>query len=289
MDVQHYRKVNVDPHSHLMTCGELQRLGANRIVDTTREKLGPGGILSITNTRDNRYERFVDNLKLGENYFWVNYENLLYFPEKDIWIVKAQEVNTLAGEILVVGMDYGEHIKEDRTFKYALHMAKYDGIERTITIIPHPFWRDGAIKEFDELMKEFPNEKLEELVDGFEVFDANGIFSVPYLIERNANFKADLYYDRKIRPRGLKIGAVKGSDNHSLRGVGKGYITVTMPVHPEGDEVIPILRNEIKEGGKLEGKMTDNWAGAFRHALAAFGWYGPGRAKRWIKEKIKAA
>jgi hypothetical protein len=279
-----YRKVNADVHSHLKTDGELYKLGINNIVDTARKRLGPGGILGITNCYDDRYEKFVNHLGKGKNYSWEDYGNTIYFPQRDIWIVKGQEVNTLEGEFLVLGLKYGEHMKDDKSFEYVVYDAKER--EDTISVVVHPFWKDGTGKTFDKLLKEKSRSELERLIDGYEVFDANGCFYVPVLIERNANGKAMIYYEKNIELRCLDIGAIISSDNHSLRGVGKGYTTLSMPELIDGSEFIPILRNSMK-GTRFEGKMTENWAGALRHAVAGYGWYGPLRIKLWWEERKK--
>jgi len=278
------KRVYADLHTHLRTGCIPKDWDFDKVIDAAYKRLGPGGILGLCNCKDNRYERFA-NLRTGsKGYARIDCGFAVYVPQKDIWIIKGQEVNTSEGEVLVLGLKAGNHIKEGLSLIETLYDAKFRS-DDTISIIVHPFWKDGAGKGFDKLLNAVPKAELEKLVDGFEVFDANASFYVPFLIEKNANEKAITYYNRKIITAGLDIGAVMSSDNHSLRGIGKGYTTLWMFESFEGYDFITSLRDAIKMHKNLEGNMTDDWAGALRHAVASYGYYGPARVKNWLKER----
>ena len=134
--------VKADLHNHLRTRSDMHGL-FNPAIDKTKKRLGAGGILGVVNFDDRRYEDFVsqkggyEREKIGRN--------AIYVPEKDILVVKGQEVPTQDGHILVIGLNYGVNLERKRSLKDTIANALD---ENGIIILDHPFYYEGAIDYF---------------------------------------------------------------------------------------------------------------------------------------------
>ena len=90
---------------------DLEIKGYDHVADIARRNLGKGGIVAIPNARpdDTRFEEFID---IGNPFlFDYCYKSVFHDPFKDLYFVKAQEINTYLDDIpltlMVYGLPYG--------------------------------------------------------------------------------------------------------------------------------------------------------------------------------------
>jgi len=255
------RKVNADLHNHLKTDSDMSTLSFNEVIDTARERLGEGGILGITNFNDERYEQFLEL----EGYERIDLGSGFYVPEKDILVVKGQEVPTKQGHLLVLGVPAGEHIKPYRDIEEIIEDA-YDA--GGITIPDHPFHLQGLGSYFEQ------KPEFCDCIDAVEVHNSEAELWIPGLMPRNANGKARKFYE-SVRDDSPKLGTVLSSDGHSLDEIGRSYTTLDMPSYDEietGDGLVECLRLAIRSHRDYEGRMGSSRMAAFQHTTILV-WY----------------
>ena len=86
-------RIKADLHNHLRTSSNLQDEDFNQSIDLAHRRLGSGGVFGMINFSDTRYEKFSE---LGgyQRVYVGPQKNAIYVPEKDILVVKGQEVPT---------------------------------------------------------------------------------------------------------------------------------------------------------------------------------------------------
>lgn len=102
-------KIKADLHNHLRTSSIFENSDFNNSIDTASKKLGGGACFGLINMHDRRYEKFAD-LKGYEREWIGDNKNGIYIPEKDVLVVRGQEVTTKQGHLLV-GLGYDVHLK----------------------------------------------------------------------------------------------------------------------------------------------------------------------------------
>ena len=213
-------------HEHLKTSSNLQQKDFNKAIDIAAARLGEYGIFAITNFEDKRYEHFTflqgyDRYFIGENH------NAIYVPDKKILVIKAQEVPTEQGHLLVLGLGHGNHIKSNQTLE--------DTIKQTIDfnairIADHPFFKAGL----GPYLQSHP--ELIGLFDAIETHNGEAIYG---------NKKAKKFYN-SLKQDDYKLGALSSSDGHSFHELGKSWTEIDFPDIDNSKEFIPTLRNSIK-------------------------------------------
>ena len=216
------KEIKTDLHNHLASFSYKGNF--NKVVDITKKKLGKGGILGITNYNDFRYENFM---RLRKGYKIQNIGNAFYIPEKEILVVKGQEVLTKQGHVLVLGLKEDFNLQNKRTLEDSLKQAKDNN---GITIAVHPFfiWGIG-----NYLRK---NSKLLKYFDGFEVHDGEAFYG---------NKNAEIFYN--LIKDDYDIGALSFSDGHSLYEIGSSYTLLEQPDFRNSERLIESLRKSIKQ------------------------------------------
>lgn len=209
------RTVKADLHNHLRTTSYFREGDFNRAVDIGQKRLGEGGIFGVVNFSDTRYEKFSE-LKGYERVFVGEEENGVYVPERDILIVKGQEVPTRSGHLLVMGLPKNKHIKERRTLVDTISEARD---KRGIVIADHPFYRDGIGHTL------LASPELIEGIDAIESFNGEAALWIPKLTPGRANRKAEKFSDY-VRgytfSRAMKrLGRLTSSDGHSFLELGR--------------------------------------------------------------------
>ena len=130
-------KVKADLHNHIRTRSPLKEEFFNKTINKARRRLGPGGVWALINFSDSRYETFAGL----RGYNRINLRSGIYVPEKDILVVKGQEVPTKQGHLLVLGLEKDKHLKDGRILEDTIKEAKdHNGI----LIVDHPFYFESV-------------------------------------------------------------------------------------------------------------------------------------------------
>jgi hypothetical protein len=250
--------VKADLHNHLRTSSRCLEADFNRAVDKASKRLGNNGILGVINFTDKRYEHFVDlngyeREDVGEN------KNGVYVPQKKILVVKGQEVPTKQGHLLVLGLGYDRHIKENKSLENTLKEVRD---KRAIAVADHPFYLSGI----GHYLKRNP--KIIEEIDAIEIHNGEASFGFSFgPLPNNANELAQEFY-REIKSEFPCLGALSSSDGHSIYEIGKNWTEIDMPDIANKGNFTNSLRNSIRNTDlKTEKKTRPLILGAIDHAL----------------------
>ena len=255
-----YRDIRADLHNHFSTRSLV--LDFDRVVERISRTLGPGGICGFVNFEDQRYEAFSKHAS-GDRI--ENLGNALYVLDKDLLIVKGQEVPTQQGHLLVLGLEEGTHLKSGEDLEETIGEAE---INNGVIIADHPFYYQGV----GEFLTTQGHDIFQRL-DGFEVHNGEAAFSLPFgPLPRDANELARIAYDKFRWGSGAKVGAISSSDGHSFKEVGSSYTMLKMPSYAgfaTSEDVSHYLREAVRGAVDIY-KKNSKWS-AFKHALALAG------------------
>jgi len=202
------KTIKVDLHNHFTTKSKV--LDVNRVADRVREALGEGGICSLVNYDDRRFEAFAERTEPYGN----RLGNAVYFPDRKVTIIKGEEVPTLQGDLLVLGLEEGRHLTPRKELSWSLcESSDNDGI----IIIPHPYFHSKVGPTLEK--------NPENLKSIHAIETRNGNASI------RANDMADhLWYNTtavgKFGKYSGRVGWLCNSDGHSFREVGSSYTKV---------------------------------------------------------------
>ena len=210
----------VDLHTHWRTSSCFKPDDLNRGIKRARKMLGKGSVVGLVNFDDQRYEEVTSQRGCEREDFGVG----VYFPEREIYIFKGQEVPTDKGHLLVFGLEKGTHIKNYRPLEDTLKEAKDVG---SIIGIDHCFYRDGIGHYLKSLSKEERIEFLQD-IDFIEVHTSESVLWVPGSAWR-ANKQAARFYEEELKPIAPDLGAIASSDGHSFREIGNSYTLLDLP------------------------------------------------------------
>lgn len=258
------RKVNADLHNHLKTGSDMSTIDFNQVIDLARERLGPGGILGIVNFSDNRYEQFSNK----EGYKRVDFDCGFYVPEKDILVIKGEEVATKQGHLLVLGLRKNRQLHHGKDLEETINEATN---ENGVVVADHPFTYSGIGEQLRKVsniegVKSYPG--LLERLDAIEVHNGEAAL-LPF-----ANKRAQEFF-RRIGHFYQRPGALISSDGHSLREIGSSYTTLNMPDYNEitsSDLLTDNLRKAIQGHKEYTGKMTNTRLMALAHLFSLIGY-----------------
>lgn len=248
-------RVRADFHNHLRMSSRFARGDFNRAINTASRKLGHGAVLGVVNFSDWRYEHLIDlggyeRQNLGDN------RNGVYVPEKDVYVVKGQEVPTKEGHLLVFGTGARYHLKEGRSFEETIKEARdQDGI----IVVDHPFHIHGLGSYLEQ------NPRLLEQVDAVEIHNGEASFGLPFgPIPLGANKKAQDFYAR-IESDFPNLGAIASSDGHSMYEIGSSWTEIQ---RPQFNGFVNSLRESIiKTNLSTPTRMNNSIIGAIDHIL----------------------
>jgi len=247
--------VKADLHNHLRTSSRYFGGDFDRVADTTSRKLGTGAVLGVVNFSDWRYEHLTDlrgyeRQNLGDN------KNGVYIPEKDIYIIKGQEVPTREGHLLVFGTGARTHLKKGRELEDTIKEARD---QNGIIVVDHPFHVAGLGKYLEK------NPMLLKQVDAIEIHNGEASFGFPFgPIPSGANKKAQEFYAR-IKSDFPDLGAISSSDGHSMYELGSSWTEVE---RPDKDDFINSLRDSIRKTNlSTQRKVKGSVFGAIDHIV----------------------
>lgn len=226
--------VKADLHNHLRTSGRYYEGDFNRVVEHASRKLGAGAVLGVINFLDWRYEHLINSKgyerqNLGEN------KNGIYVPEKDIYLIRGQEIPTKEGHLLVLGTGEGSYLKKERKIEDTIKEAKD---QNAIIVVEHPFYLAGLGSYLEK------NLELLEQVDAIEIYNSTAAFGLPFSpFPFRANKKAQEFY-AKIKQDFPHLGAISSSDGHSFYEVGSSWTEIKKP---SNKDFVSALRDSIRE------------------------------------------
>lgn len=229
-------KIRADLHNHLRTSSRCYDSDFNRAVDIAVERLGKGGIFGVVNFADKRYENFI-GLKGYERVYVGEKNNGIYVPQKNILVIKGQEVPTKEGHILVAGLGKDVHLRENRTLQDTLKEAKDNN---GVIIVDHPFHSHGLGNYLES------NLSTLESIDAIEVYNGEAAFGIPKTpFPYRANKKAQEFYDR-IKQDFPHLGVLSSSDGHSIYELGRSWTEIDSLDLQNKTNFVNSLRSSIR-------------------------------------------
>ena len=221
--------IRADLHNHLKSGSYMSTGIFNKAIDRARNRLGKYGIMGLVNFSDHRYEDFSE-LK---GYEREDKGNAIYIPEKEILVVKGQEIPTKQGHLLVLGLEKGKYLQENRTVEDTIKEAKDNN---GIIIADHPFYIAGIGIYLSR------NTHLIGDIDALEVFNGEAVW-IPGLTPRNSNKKAEEFYTRCLECN-PKIAGISSSDGHSLYEIGNCSTNIRcLPEYKEINDSEDLIKN----------------------------------------------
>ena len=176
------RRVNVDLHNHLRTSSDMSKLNFNRVVNTASKRLGKGGILGVVNMEDERYEDFTQL----DGYGRTDFNGAIYVPERNVLVIKGQEIPTKEGfHVLGIGLPSEVHVESGQPIRATLEKIKE---LKGVSGIDHPFGHCGAgqyILENKDILED-------GLVDFWESHNGEASLWIPGVSKMFAIFPANL-------------------------------------------------------------------------------------------------
>lgn len=243
--------IKADLHNHLRTSSRPTNL--NEVVNATYKKLGKGGVLGVTNFSDFRYENLINSPGYLRQYVGDE-KNGIYIPEKDIYIIKGQEIPTKEGHLLVLGTGEGNHLKEGRTLEDTIKEAKD---QNGIIVAVHPFY----VSNIGNYLKNNP--ELVGEIDAIEIHNGKASFGFPVgPLPLNANKKAEGFY-KEIKQYFPNLGAVSFSDGHSIYEIGSSWTGIEKP---DEKNLANSMRTSLQKTNlDSPKKKTKSYLGAIDH------------------------
>lgn len=208
--------MKIDLHNHLGRNGKNP--GFDETINLVYNRLGNNSMFGITNcpSGDYRFENFTKQ-KGKYTHDWLDEEKrILFIPEKQIYIMGTEEVQTKQGHLLVAGMPSNKKIqKTDKTLflEDALKSADdFNGIK----IAVHPFSKDGLGNYLNF------NQDLCSNFDGWEVYNASAELAILGILPKDANKNSIEFYNSVIR-KNFDVGTCAFTDGHSVEVIGRSY------------------------------------------------------------------
>ena len=248
------KKIKADLHNHLRSSSILENSDFNNSVDIASKKLGSGACFGLINMHDRRYEKFAD-LKGYEREWVGENRNAIYIPEKDVLVIRGQEVTTKQGHLLVLGLGYDVHLKNSISLEDTLKKARDNC---GTMIVDHPFYLKGIGNYLEK------NLKLLKYIDAIEVYNGEAAFGLPVgPFPKNANEKAQKFYS-EVRKDFPHLGAIASSDGHSISEIGSSYTEIDKPEYNKN--FIYSLRNSVRDANLNDcKKMNPSFFSSMKH------------------------
>lgn len=252
--------IRADLHNHLRTFTHAKEGDFDRAVDKAYQKLGAGGILSLVNFADTRYEIYTQQTS---KYQRQNLENSIYIPEKKILILKGQEVQTKQGHLLILALKQNQHLKSNRNLEDAIKEAKdLNGI----IIADHPFYKEGIGPYLQQ------NLNLLENIDALEL---NGEANyIPKLTPKNANQRLIEFHNFLVEndvifpPKGI----IASSDGHSFFEIGSCYTYIEKLKIDTAEILTERLRYSVRNSHISDTNLHHSIFGTYLHVGLLVPW-----------------
>jgi len=169
--------MKIDIHNHIRTRSNFQEYDFDRIVDTVSKRLGFNGTIGLINMFGENSFNYEKVLGLN-GYDRTDIGNAFYVPEKEVLVIKGQEVPTQQGHLLVLGLKKGKQIKIYKSLEETIKEARD---ENTVIIGDHPFGLSGIGKYLEK------NPEILFQIDGLEVHNGESCLWIPGKTKPYAN------------------------------------------------------------------------------------------------------
>jgi len=255
--------VRADLHNHLKTGGSLPRtIDVNQVIDKARVRLGRQGVLGVINYfPSKRYEDFVQD----GTYMRRDIGNALYFPDKQIIVVKGEEVEArLPGgcgqvDLLFFGVDKNKHPQHGRILSDAIKEARDLG---ALVGADHSFHHSGIGPYLEN------NPDLLGALDFFGVHNGEAAIWLPGYSK--ANKKAQQFfnmvrkYHKELRHT---LGKLVSSDGHSKFEIGSSYMEIKKLDLTDRNTIVSSLKEGLiyAANNDLPDKRYNSYFGAAKH------------------------
>ncbi len=214
------RTVKSTPHNHLRTTDYITEDDANSAVTIANERLGAGGVFGVINFNpspnelDYRWRNFVKNLR---NYDIIHTKNGIYIEERDILVVKGQEVPTKEGyHVLLIGTCEDQNVTNNSSLDDVLDEGDKFG---AIKVADHPFHKNG-IGDFLYTHRDY--------ISRFDSIETGNGIAINGAGFKDANEKASNFYHAVFKEY-LDLTESVSDDGHSIHELGRNYSNIAMP------------------------------------------------------------
>lgn len=249
--------MKTDLHNHLGRNGKNP--GFDETINIVYNRLGNNSMFGVTNctSGDYRFENFTKQKGRSERVWLDEEKRILFIPEKQIYIIGTEEVQTKQGHLLIVGMPSNKKIqKTDKTLSLEEALNRADDLNG-IKIAVHPFSKDGL---GDYLI---PNQDLCKDLDGWEVYNASAELAIPGVLPKGANKKSMEFYNLYLENK-YPLGMCAFTDGHSVEVIGRSYSDYS---GISREDLFSSLKQEIKENKYFKNlHMEPAKLDAFKHA-----------------------
>lgn len=252
--------MKADLHNHLGRNGKNP--GFDETIDLVHKRLGGNSAFGICNCSsvDYRFEDFVNQKGGKYSRDWLDDEkNILFVPEKQIYIIGCEEVQPKQGHIVIAGMPSNQKIQKTDKILELEDVLKFADDFKGIKIAVHPFGRDGLTGYL------MGNSNLLNQFDGWEVYNATAELAIPGILPFNANKGSNEFYNLYLENNYL-IGVCAFTDGHSVGVIGRSYTNLDLK-----DVSIKSLKDAIKTNSFYNNynnlhREPAKWD-AFKHAV----------------------
>lgn len=262
--------VRVDLHQHLTdTDWELRDVDVVEIVERARDKLGANGVMGVVDfsdlNREQKFEILID--RIGKSGYRINQssDDSVYLPDRQLFLTRLQESETQQGHILTLGLPVGTYVDNSR--ELPLENAVEQSWEKGKgAIADHPFGHRGIGRSLE---RENSNLVKYGKIVGFEVFNGMAVWFPKTSFF--PNWRAARSYQQHLGSNGsLLMGALIGTDGHSVGSIGDCYTNLEMPEPEEMLEtgVSSALQDAIIRNKKCDGRKKLAARKAYAHAAA---------------------
>jgi len=241
------KRIKADLHNHFSTW-ESGWGDFDYVIDKISRRFGEG-VIGLANCEDQRYENFVDSKQGKRKYERVEIgddKNALWLPQKNLLIVKGQEVFTNQGHFLVLATpkkhkvilkNLGEVVKEAN-----------DIGAPAIAIHPYLHGTGQYLEQHQELI---------DKIDSIEIYNASlGLFGDGF-----NNLAKNLYLDNNF----FSSGCCSFTDGHSARAIGTSYTQIPQLDITSSETLRASLKEALRQT-KTEDYLVKN--PAIRDAIA---------------------
>ena len=244
--------MKADLHNHLRTDSRMHLFNLDKVLETAEKRLGHPSIIGLVNYKDQRFEDFY-KMSLSHKYKPEQLKNSIYFPLPNLTIIKGQEVPTQQGDLLVIGLERNVHLKNRRSLPDTLKEAKD---KNGITICCYE--NIDYLKEHPEILKE---------VDTIETFNGTASLWIPGITEKNANKKAQEFYD-EAKKQYSHLGRLISSDGHSLYELGQSWMEIPqINIHNGSIKLNESLREGLRTSRENKRSKLTGIIGAIDHSI----------------------
>lgn len=250
--------MKIDLHNHLGRNGKNP--GFDETIDIVHKRLGDNSAFGICNCTagDYRYENFANQKGGKYSRNWIDKEKrILYVPEKQIYVLGCEEVQSKQGHLVVAGMPSNKKIqKTNKTLSLEDTLKSAHEING-INIVVHPFGKDGLGNYLNF------NQDLCSNFDGWEVYNSSAELSILGVLPFNANKESVEFYNSVIR-KNFNLGACAFTDGHSADVIGRSY---TEYCCIDRENLLSSLKQRIKQNKTFENLHMESakWD-ALKHA-----------------------